>query len=91
MSAWLNLQHEVPYPKHSSILERHQTVQHISFPRHKREPGEPRGARSHQSERSITVHLGGTSADYMISHQLGLIPQATGKLIHERYWGAVTM
>eukprot|EP00957_Ditylum_brightwellii_P034214 2593553-Ditylum_brightwellii.AAC.1 len=33
----------------------------------------------------------GTSADHMISHQLGLMPQVTGTLTHERYWGATTM
>eukprot|EP00957_Ditylum_brightwellii_P170956 13012712-Ditylum_brightwellii.AAC.1 len=27
----------------------------------------------------------------MISHQLGLIPQVTGTLTHDNYWGAVTM
>eukprot|EP00957_Ditylum_brightwellii_P094592 7204765-Ditylum_brightwellii.AAC.1 len=32
-----------------------------------------------------------TSADHIISHQLGLIPQVTGKLTHDKYWGAVTM
>eukprot|EP00957_Ditylum_brightwellii_P085375 6494986-Ditylum_brightwellii.AAC.1 len=33
----------------------------------------------------------GTSADHMISHQPDLMPQVTGKLTHERYWGTVTM
>eukprot|EP00957_Ditylum_brightwellii_P032801 2486754-Ditylum_brightwellii.AAC.1 len=27
----------------------------------------------------------------MISHQPGLIPQVTGTLTQDRYWGAVTM
>eukprot|EP00957_Ditylum_brightwellii_P130509 9956164-Ditylum_brightwellii.AAC.2 len=42
-------------PQPSSILGRHCPVQPVSLPRHKREPGEPRGARSHSSERSTTV------------------------------------
>eukprot|EP00957_Ditylum_brightwellii_P019268 1453011-Ditylum_brightwellii.AAC.1 len=33
----------------------------------------------------------GTSADHIISHQPGLILQVTGKLTHDKYWGAVTM
>ena len=31
----------------------------------------------------------GTSCDHIISHQPGLIPQITGRLTHERYWGSV--
>eukprot|EP00957_Ditylum_brightwellii_P212331 15367190-Ditylum_brightwellii.AAC.1 len=27
----------------------------------------------------------------MISHQPDLIPQVTGRLAHDKYWGAVTM
>eukprot|EP00957_Ditylum_brightwellii_P126984 9681427-Ditylum_brightwellii.AAC.1 len=38
------------------------------------------------------INLGdGTSADHIISHQPGLIPQVTGRLTHEKFWGAVTM
>ena len=32
----------------------------------------------------------GTSADHMVSHQPGLIPQVTGKLTHDRYSGSTT-
>eukprot|EP00957_Ditylum_brightwellii_P062411 4736092-Ditylum_brightwellii.AAC.1 len=32
-----------------------------------------------------------TSAGRMISHQPGLIPQVTGTLTYDRYWGGVTM
>ena len=31
----------------------------------------------------------GTSADHIVSRQSGLIPQSTGILTHERFWGAV--
>ena len=31
----------------------------------------------------------GTSCDHIVSHQPGLIPQSTGKLTHERFWGSV--
>eukprot|EP00957_Ditylum_brightwellii_P116890 8916398-Ditylum_brightwellii.AAC.1 len=33
----------------------------------------------------------GISADHINSHQPGLIPQVTGKLTHDNYWGSVTM
>eukprot|EP00957_Ditylum_brightwellii_P169385 12892240-Ditylum_brightwellii.AAC.1 len=33
----------------------------------------------------------GTSADHMISHQPGMIPQVTDTLTYERYWGTTTM
>ena len=33
----------------------------------------------------------GTSVDHMISRQPGLIPQVTGTLTHDRYWGSVTV
>eukprot|EP00957_Ditylum_brightwellii_P069297 5260972-Ditylum_brightwellii.AAC.1 len=33
----------------------------------------------------------GTSVDHMISHQPGIIPQVTGILTSEWYWGSVTM
>ena len=31
----------------------------------------------------------GTSCDHIISHQPGLIPQSTGIMTHERFWGSV--
>eukprot|EP00957_Ditylum_brightwellii_P189859 14453983-Ditylum_brightwellii.AAC.1 len=33
----------------------------------------------------------GTSADHISSHQPDLIPQVTGKLTHDKCWGAVTI
>ena len=31
----------------------------------------------------------GTSCDHIVSHQPGIIPQATGRPTHERFWGSV--
>ena len=43
---------------------------------------------SHIKKPSQTNLLDGTSCDHMISHQLGLIPQTTGRLTHEQFWVA---
>ena len=47
-----------------------------------------------QAESSIrkathTTPGAGTSCDHIISHQPGLIPQSTGTMTHERFWGSV--
>ena len=49
-----------------------------------------KGARDSHISKPNQVRPGdGTSCDHIISHQPGLIPQVSGKLTHERYWGSV--
>ena len=48
-------------------------------------------AKINRSIRNINKEKPGnrTKCDHIISHQLGLIPQSTGKLTHDRFWRSV--